>query len=58
MTQEDKEDFDNKNNCRFCEKEVLSDKVRDHCHLAGKYRGPAHNTCIMNVRRKNSNFAF
>ena len=30
MTQEDKEDFDNNNICRFCEKEILSDKARDH----------------------------
>ena len=22
-----------------------NDKVRDHCHLTGKYRGPAHNNC-------------
>ena len=36
MKQEDKEDFDNNNICRFCEKEILSDKVRDHCHLTGK----------------------
>ena len=32
MTQEDEEDFRNNNICRFCEKEILSDKVRDHCH--------------------------
>ena len=44
MTQEDKEDFDNKNICEFCEKEIVSDKLRDHCHLAGEYRGPARNT--------------
>ena len=43
MTQDDKEDFDNKIICRFCEKEILSDKVRDHCHLTAKYRDPAHN---------------
>ena len=30
-------------------KEVISDKVRVHCHLTGKYRGPAHNTCNINV---------
>ena len=24
--------------CRFCEKNIESDKVRDHCHLTGKYR--------------------
>ena len=56
MTEGDEEDFDNKNICRFCEKEILSDKVRDHCHLTGIYRGPAHNTCNLNVKRKFSNF--
>ena len=56
MTEEDEEDFDNNNICRFCEKEILSDKLRDHCHLTGKYRGPGHNTCNINVKQKNSNF--
>ena len=56
MKQEDKEDFDNNNICRFCEKETVSDKVRYHCHLTGKYRGPAHNTCNINVKQKGSKF--
>ena len=56
MTQEDKEDFKNKNICRFCVKEILSAKVRNHCNLTGKYRGPAHNTCNNNVTQKQSNF--
>ena len=56
MTQEDEEDFKNNSICRFCEKEILSDKVRDHCHLTGKYRGPAHNTCNINVKQKDINF--
>ena len=56
MTQEDEEDFVNNNICRVCEKEILSDKVGDHCHLTGKYRGPAHNTCNINVKQKISNF--
>ena len=56
MTQKDKEDFNNYYYCRFCEKEILSDKVRDHCHLTGKYRGPAHNTCNENVKQKDSTF--
>ena len=43
MTKEDGEDYRNNNICRLCEKEVLSDKFRDHCHLTGNYRGPAHN---------------
>ena len=56
MSKENEEVFKNINICRFCEKEILSDKVRDHCHLTGKYRGPAHNTCNINVKQKDSNF--
>ena len=56
MTQKDEEDFDNNNVCRFCEKEILSDKVRDQCHLTGKCRGPAHNTCNINAKQKDSTF--
>ena len=56
MTQEDEEDYRNNNICRFCEKNIESDKVRDHCHLTGKYRGPVHNTCNINIKQKDSNF--
>ena len=56
MTDEDDEEYRNDNVCRFCEKEIITDKVRDHCHLTGKYRGPAHNTCNINVAQKQSNF--
>ena len=49
LTQEDKEGFVEKNTCQFCEKEIFSDIVRDHCHLTGKYRGPAHSFCNINV---------
>ena len=56
MTKENEEDFKNNNICRFCEKEILSDKVRDHCHFTAKYRGPAQNTCNINVEQKDSKF--
>ena len=56
MTKEDEEYYRNINICRFCEKEILSDKVRDHCHLTGKYCGSAHNTCNINVKQKDSIF--
>ena len=56
MTEEDDEDYRNNNICRFCEREFITDKVRDHCHLTGKYRGPAHSKCIINVTQDQSNF--
>ena len=56
MTQEDEKDYKNNNKCRFCEKEIILDKVRDHCHLTGKYRGPAHSKRNINVTQKQSNF--
>ena len=55
MTEKDEEDYKNKNTCRFCEKFIESDKVRDHCPLTGKYRGPVHNKCNINVTQKQSN---
>ena len=54
--QEDEEDYRNNNICQFCEKNFESDKVRDHCHLTGKYRVPAHNVCNINVKQKESIF--
>ena len=29
---------------------VNDNKVRDHCHLTGKYRGPAHWSCSINLK--------
>ena len=56
MTEENEEDYKNDNICRFCEKNIESDKVRDHCHLTGNYRGPAHSKCNINVTQDQSNF--
>lgn len=31
--------------CHICDQLLLFDKVRDHCHLTGRYRGAAHQHC-------------
>ena len=58
MTEEEEEekDYRNINICRFCQNNIESDKVRDHCHLTGNYRGPAHSICNINVTQKQSKF--
>ena len=56
MTEKDEEDYINNKICRFCGSEIISDKVLEHCHLTGKYRRPAHNTCNINVKQKDSIF--
>ena len=55
MTEEDEEDYRIINISRVCEKEIISDKVRDHCHLTGNYRDPAHSKCNINVSENQSN---
>ncbi len=38
--------------CAICKKSLLWDSVRDHCHITGKFRGAAHNTCNLKLRLK------
>ena len=56
MTEEDQEEFKNNNICWFCGKNIESDEVRDHCHLTGKYRGPAQSIYKIIVTQDQSNF--
>ena len=35
--------FTNATTCHICTKQLGDDKVRDHCHITGNYRGAAHN---------------
>ena len=50
MTAEEEKNFKNTKNCYACKLPLGSDRVKDHCHITGKYRGPAHNKC--NLRMK------
>ena len=45
------EEFDEATECWICHGELGLDRVRDHCHLTGKYRGAAHNKCNLQYRR-------
>ena len=45
MTNEDEAIYINSQICWMCKEESNKDKVRDHCHVNGKFRGAA----IINV---------
>jgi len=45
ITRKVQERFEVATHCHICEEELNGDKVRDHCHLTGYYRGAAHNEC-------------
>ncbi|KAK3740309.1 hypothetical protein QZH41_010880 [Actinostola sp. cb2023] len=36
--------------CHICKDELGADRVRDHCHVTGKFRGAAHNACNLNFQ--------
>ena len=42
MTSEDKVIFNNSHICWVCKQELNMVKVRDHCHVTGRFRGAAH----------------
>ena len=50
MADEDERDFKEADECRICGKKYFAadKRVRDHCHITGKYRGSAHQDCNLN----------
>ena len=50
MSKEEEEKFLSSNACWICEKLIGDgdEKVRDHCHVTGKFRGTAHWGCNIN----------
>ena len=51
LTQVEQKSFEKAEFCHICNKELLEDKVRDHCHFTGQYRGAAHNSCNLKCRK-------
>ena len=63
MTPDDHTDFSESTLCHICEEAFVEikdglqipslkgDKVRDHCHFTGRYRGAAHNGCNLLYRK-------
>ena len=47
----EREEFDEATECWICRGELGLDRVRDHCHLTGIYRGAAHNKCNLQYRK-------
>ena len=50
MTNEDEEIYNNSQICWICKEELNTDKVKDHCHVTGKFREAAHDKCNLKLR--------
>jgi hypothetical protein len=48
IERDEEQAFQDAVNCHICGYELGADRVRDHCHLTGKFRGAAHNDCNLN----------
>ena len=54
FTKEDEKQFNKASDCWICGEYLGNDRVRDHCHFTGRYRGPAHNSCNLKYRNPKS----
>ena len=52
MTEKEEHLFQQSNNCWICKKLIDNEdeKVRDHCHIASKFRGAAYWDCNINFQ--------
>ena len=54
FTPENEKEFINALTCWICGEYLGNDRVRDHCHFTGKFRGAACNSCNLKLRRQNN----
>ena len=52
MTVVDVRAFETATICSICSQELGVYRIRDHCHVTGKYRGAAHNACNLNMKQR------
>ena len=50
IADEQQEEFKAATCCHICEEVLGNDRVRDHCHLTGLYRGASHEGCNVNYK--------
>ena len=50
MSEEDKDNYQNSEISWIWIQKIIKDKVRDHYHITGKFRGPAHKECNLELR--------
>ncbi|XP_043264093.1 uncharacterized protein LOC122404229 [Colletes gigas] len=52
LSTEQLQNFNTAAHCHICERPFAQDdkRVRDHCHLTGRYRGPAHSNHNLNYK--------
>lgn len=52
MSDSDLNSFKLATHCHICDKKIENGqlKVKDHCHITGKYRGATHNQCNLNFQ--------
>ena len=48
MTSEDEQKYNDSKICWISKQELNRDKVKDHCHITGKFSGAAHDNCNKN----------
>ena len=51
LTSEEQKSFEEAKTCHICNHELKDDKVRDHCHFTGQYRGAAHIKCNLMCKK-------
>ena len=55
LTDQEEYQFKEALNCHICDEVLGSDRVRDHDHLTGLYRGAAHKSCNLNFKFSKEN---